>query len=112
GCSPSLSGILASFRLIATLSTVIQERPPACPTSSTMSGSYFLIASSTTSALLVYTVGISILIISAPAIVSGSSFTASYAGFTFSPPNGSNPVTTTFFVLTSFYFNIHLVPAR
>ena len=49
-------------------------------------------ACSSTSALRVNTVGTSSLTIRAPAMASGSSLTASYAGLTDSPPNGSNPV--------------------
>src|SRR5699024_4410047 len=49
-----------------------------------------------TSALLLKTVGISNLIISAPLISSGKRFTASIAGLIVSSPNGSNPVTKIF----------------
>ncbi len=97
---PSLSGIRQSSTLIPTRSTVISGLPPACPIDRTTSGSYFAIASSITRRDLWQTVGISNLMISAPSIVSGSLFTVSIAGLTFSPPNGSNPVTN-IFILTS-----------
>ena len=38
GCSPALSGMRASARLMATRSMVTQARPPAWPTLSTTSG--------------------------------------------------------------------------
>ena len=46
GWLPSLSLILKSFILIATLSGVISNLPPACPIEITMSGLCFFIASS------------------------------------------------------------------
>ena len=96
GWFPSLSLILQSSTLIATLSTVMSSRPPACPTDITTSGLTSFIFSFNLSTLFPITVGISILIISFPLIESGNSLTDSIAGLIFSPPNGSNPETKIF----------------
>ena len=77
---------------IATLSGVTSNLPPACPIDITISGLCLTIFSSIFCNDFLKTVGISNFITSAPAIVSGSCLTASNAGFTDSPPNGSNPV--------------------
>ena len=85
---------------IATLSGVTSNLPPACPTDITISGLCLTIFSSIFSNDFLKTVGISNFITSAPAIVSGSCLTASNAGFTDSPPNGSNPVIKTFIFIS------------
>src|SRR6478735_8431797 len=96
GCCPSLSGMRPSSTLMATRSGVTSNRPPACPTWSTTSGSCSTMASWTTSADRPNTTGICTLMISAPEIVSGRWRTASHDGLMGSPPNGSKPVTKIF----------------
>ena len=96
GWFPSLSSILASSILIATLSGVTPNLPPACPIDIIISGLCSCTASSIFSNAFLKTVGISNLITSAPEISLGNFLTASNAGFIFSPPNGSNPVINTF----------------
>ena len=78
--------------MIPTRSIEISNLPPACPIERIMSGLCSFIAFSIFSRDFFLTVGISSLIISAPAILSGSLFTDSIAGFIGSPPKGSNPV--------------------
>ena len=89
-----LSGVVRDScvcKVDADFLTVTHARPPACPTSITTSGLCSLMAASTQEILLVNSVGISTFTISAPAMVSGKSLMASNAGFTLSPPNGSQP---------------------
>src|SRR3954470_13222825 len=86
----------ASSTLIATRSSDSAARPPACPTPSTMSGSAATIASSSASSARPNTQGRVALTISRSPSRSGNRCTASSAGLTLSPPNGSNPVTRAF----------------
>lgn len=77
GCAPSLSGIRASARLMATRSTRKPAAPPAWPTFRQDQAGKVRFRHTTSAVPRVKLVGISRLMICAPAISSGSILTAS-----------------------------------
>ncbi len=100
GCCPWLSAIRASSTLIATRSTVISVRPPACPTANTSDGDNASIAALSTARDSPKTHGSWRAITRHPPIIALSRLeTTSQEGLTDSPPKGSNPVMSTVFIL-------------
>src|SRR5690348_17137087 len=96
GLAPTLSGMRASFTLMATRSSERAGRPPAWPVQITSRGRCCSISASSLCREAPNTVGISPPTIRWPATVRPSSaWMASQLGLTALPPKGSKPVTNT-----------------